>query len=67
MRSRNRLLLDQLGRLRTALGNRRNESFKEFALLGAQLLDDVGQEVLEGLGLGFSTDDEGVVLDGGIG
>lgn len=36
-------------------------------LLGAELLDDVGEEVLDGLGLGVSADDEGVVLDGGVG
>lgn len=36
-------------------------------LLGAKLLDDVGEEVLDSLGLGLSTDDEGVVLNGGVG
>jgi hypothetical protein len=36
-------------------------------LFGSELLDDVGEEVLDGLGLGVSTDDEGVVLDGSIG
>jgi hypothetical protein len=36
-------------------------------LLGAELLDDVGEEILDGLGLGLAADDEGVVLDGGIG
>ncbi len=35
-------------------------------LLGAELLDDVREEVLDSLGLGFSTDDEGVVLDGSV-
>ena len=36
-------------------------------LLGSELLDDVGQQVLDGLGLWLSADDEGVVLDGGVG
>ena len=36
-------------------------------LLGAQLLDDVGQQVLDGLGFGLAAHDEGVVLDRGVG
>jgi hypothetical protein len=36
-------------------------------LLGAELLDDVREEVLDSLGLGVTTDDEGVVLNGSVG
>jgi hypothetical protein len=40
---------------------------EKFVLLGAELLDDFREEILDGLGLGFATDDEGVVLNGCIG
>jgi hypothetical protein len=36
-------------------------------LFGAELLDDVGEEVLDGFGFGLTGDDEGVVGDGGVG
>lgn len=36
-------------------------------LLGAKLLDNVREEILDGLCLGLSAHDEGVVLDGGVG
>lgn len=36
-------------------------------LFGAQLLDDVGEQVLDGFGFGLASDDEGVILDGGVG
>lgn len=36
-------------------------------LLGAELLDDVGEQVLDGFGFGLAGHDEGVVLDGGVG
>lgn len=36
-------------------------------LLGAELLDDVREEVLDGLGLGLAGHDEGIILNGGVG
>lgn len=36
-------------------------------LLGAQLLDDVRQQVLDGLCLWFSSHNECVILNGGVG
>lgn len=49
------------------MGNAGDELLKKLALLGSKLLDDVGEEVLDGLGFRLSTDDEGIVLDGGKG
>ena len=53
-----------LGRLR--LRNAGDEFLQQLVLLGSELLDDVRQQVLDGLGLWVSTDDEGIVLDGGV-
>ena len=41
----------------------RDQLLEKLMLLGAKLLDDVGKEVLHGLSLGFSSDDESVVLN----
>jgi hypothetical protein len=40
---------------------------EKFVLFGAELLDNLRQEILDGFGLGFSTDNEGVILNGCIG
>ena len=47
--------------------NAGDEFLEKLALFGSKLLDDVREKVFDGLGFRFSTDDEGIVLDGGIG
>lgn len=64
---RGRSGLNQLRGFFCVLGDAGDKFLEELVLLGSELLDDVGKEVLNSLGLGFSAHDEGVVLDGGIG
>lgn len=40
---------------------------QQFVLLGAQLLDDIREQVLDVLGIRLARHDESVILDGGIG
>ena len=58
---------NEVGHVFGCLGDAGDEILEEFVLFGSELLDDVGEEVFDGLGLWFSADDEGVVLDGGVG
>jgi len=49
------------------LGKIGDEILKEFVLFGAKLLDDIGEKIFDGFGFWFSTNNEGIVLNGGIG
>lgn len=60
---RSRGSLNQVGDIFSALGQVGHQLLQKFVLLGAQLLNDVREEILDCFGLRLTADDEGVVGD----
>lgn len=64
---RSRGSFDQIRNIFGTLGQVSHEILKEFVLLGTELLNDVGEEILDGFGLRLTADNESVVRDRGVG
>lgn len=62
-----RIVFDEEGGFVWSLGQAGDQILEELVLFGAELLDDVGQQVADGLGFGLAGNDECVVLDGSVG
>jgi hypothetical protein len=53
--------------LLSTLGKVSHQLLQQLVLLGSQLLDNVGEQVLDSFSLRLTSDDKGIVLDGRIG